>query len=154
MTLVTDGTRLALKLPAPLEAYEHEDGSIAIWDPKRKKHCVGLTWFSTRENVAAALCNLGYEGADFEWEPRMLNPPAPTKFKVGDTGGWKLSLAEYYDAETDAMHYGFRVVLSSGDMHQVIIMEHEPDVSIPKALEQLASRLRMRLDRPDAPRTD
>ena len=69
MADVRDGVKLNMVLPGSLEAYEHEDGCVYIWDPIRRRHVGGLTLKSSRESVKAALCNLGYGGAHFEWEP-------------------------------------------------------------------------------------
>lgn len=69
MVDVRDGVRLSVVLPEPLEAYEHSDGCVYIWDPHRNKHVGGLTIRSAAESVKAALCNLGYDGAHFEWKP-------------------------------------------------------------------------------------
>lgn len=109
MKLVTDGTRLSIRLPGLLEAYEGDEGIISIWDPERKRHVSGLTWKTPRDAWAAALCNLGYEGADFDWELR--GGGEPSKFKVGDT-------ITYYDVNTDQftsrevlfIHEGWAVV--------------------------------------------
>jgi hypothetical protein len=70
MALVTDGIRINMVLPGPLEAYEAADGTISIWDPSRRRHVSGLKWTTPRDGWAAALCNLGYERANFEWEPK------------------------------------------------------------------------------------
>lgn len=66
---VRDGVRLNMVLPGSLEAYEHDDGTVYIWDPVRHKHVGGLTLKAPRETWKAALCNLGYDGAPFELEP-------------------------------------------------------------------------------------
>lgn len=59
--LVTDGKPVTIpRLPQGLEAYLHEDQSIAIWDPARQRH-VALPKGYTEDNYRAALRNLGYE---------------------------------------------------------------------------------------------
>lgn len=69
MVDVRDGVRLNVVLPGELEAYEHDDGTVYVWDPARRRHVGGLTAGSSDEHVKAALCNLGYDGASFSWEP-------------------------------------------------------------------------------------